>query len=256
MKTVTITNQKGGVGKTTTAHILSTGLLKAGFKVLAVDTDPQTNLTYAAGIDGAENDLYGLFRRESSSLQAIRPTAAGFDIIPGSLNLAGADMEFTQAGREYILREALEPIKEKYDFCIIDTPPTLGILTINALTASDCVIVPMGADVFSLQGLSQLQGLIENVKKYCNPALMIDGLLLTKYNPRAVINKQLKESLEQVARKIGTRLYKTYIREAVAVKEIQFLQADIFTEYPEANVTKDYQAFIDEFLRKGVRKHG
>lgn len=251
MVTVTITNQKGGVGKTTTAHILSAGLARQGFKVLAVDVDPQTNLTFTAGIDPLESgvNLYNLMKKQASSLQAVQPTKSGFSIIPGSLDLAGADMEFTQAGREYMLKEALEPLKGEFDFCIIDTPPTLGILTVNALTASQKVIVPMCADVYSLQGLSQLQGLIGNVQKYCNPALTIDGLLLTKYSPRAVINRQLKESLQEVAEQLKTKVYTAAIREAVAIREAQLLQSDIFTEQPKANVTQDYTAFINEFLK-------
>ena len=251
MQIITITNQKGGVGKTTTAHILSAGLTRKGFKVLAVDVDPQTNFTFTAGLDPLEDGftVYDLMKKTASSLQAIKTTPAGFSIIPGSLNLAGADMEFTQAGREYMLKEALEPLEEGFDYCIIDTPPTLGILTVNALTASQKVIVPMGADVYSMQGLSQLQGLIQNVQKYCNPSLTVDGLLLTKYSPRAIINRQIKESLQEVAERLQTRLYNTAIREAVAVKEVQFLQSDIFTEYPNANVTQDYTAFIDEFLK-------
>ena len=255
MKTVTLTNQKGGVGKTTTAHILSTGLLKAGFRVLVVDTDPQTNLTYTAGIEPeeAQIDLYDLFRGEAAADEAILTTAAGFDMIAGSLNLAGADMEFTKAGREYILKELLQPVAGKYDFCVIDTPPTLGILTVNALTASDEVIVPMGADVYSLQGLSQLHGMFENVRRYCNPDLTINGLLLTKYNPRTNINKQLKESLHEIAERLHTKVYGATIREATVIKETQFLQADIFKEYPAANVTADYQHFIDEFL-KGMKE--
>ena len=250
MKTVTLTNQKGGVGKTTTAHILGIGLQRAGFRVLVVDTDPQTNLTYTAGIEPEETqfDMYDLFKGKATAEEAILHTAAGFDMIAGSLNLAGADMEFTKAGREYILKELLEPVADKYDYCIIDTPPSLGILVLNALTASDEVIVPMGADVYSLQGLSQLHGLFENVRKYCNPALTINGLLLTKYNPRANISKQLKDTLHNVAEQLHTKVYGSQIRKAVAIEEVQFLQSDIFKEYPAANVTADYQQFIDEFI--------
>lgn len=251
MKVVTITNQKGGVGKTTTAHTLCTGLAGRGFRVLAVDTDPQMNLTYTAGIMPGEVQptLYELFKGTATpSLQAVQPTKNGFSIIPGSLDLAGADMEFTQDGREYILRKILQPIKEKFDFCIIDTPPTLGILTVNALTASDRVIIPMGADIFSLQGLAQLQGLIENVQRYSNPALTVAGLLLTRFNARAVINRELRDTMWQVARNLDTFLFVTAIREAVAVKEVQFLQGDIFKEYPRANITRDFNNFIDEFL--------
>ena len=249
MQIITISNQQGGVGKTTTAHALLTGLANMGYKVLALDADPQTNLTYTTGINMDDTpDLYNLLKKQASFLEVVQQVKPGFDIIPGSLDLAGADMEFTAAGREYMIREALEPVKEKYDFCIIDTPPTLGILTVNALTASHKIIVPMAADVYSLQGLSQLQGMVENVKKYRNPGLTIDGLLLTKYSDRAIINRNLKDSLQQTAAQLHTRLYKTTIREAVAVKEIQFLQSDIFTEYPKAKVTEDYKQFIKEFL--------
>lgn len=251
MKVITITNQKGGVGKTTTAHILSTGLAGRGFRVLAVDIDPQTNLTYTAGIIPGEVQptLYELFKGTAdSSLQVTHKTKTGFSIIPGSLDLAGADMEFTKTGREYILKEILQPLKESFDFCIIDTPPTLGILTVNALTASDTVIIPMGADIYSLQGLAQLQGLIENVQRYSNPSLTVAGLLLTKFNARAVINRELRETMWQVARNLDTFLFTTAIREAVAIKEVQFLQGDIFKEYPRANITRDYINFINEFL--------
>ena len=250
---VTITNQKGGVGKTTTAHTLCCGLVQRGFKTLAIDADPQTNLTFTAGItlDMVQADLYDIFKGEQKAATAILQTGAGFAILPGSLALAGADMEFSQTGREYILKEALDYIKNEFDFIVIDTPPTLGILTVNALTASDRVIVPMVADIYSLQGLSQLQGMISNVRKYSNHNLIIDGLLLTKYSPRAIINKKLKESIETVADQLETKLYKTPIREAVAVKEVQLQQSNIFAEYPGANVTGDYEAFINEFL-KGI----
>ena len=251
MKVVTITNQKGGVGKTTTAHILCTGLASRGFRVLAVDIDPQTNLTYTAGFMPGEVQptLYELFRGSAKpSLQATVKAKAGFSIIPGSLDLAGADMEFTQDRREYLLQEILRAYKKEFDFCIIDTPPTLGILTVNALTASDTVIIPMGADIYSIQGLAQLQGLIQNVQRYTNPALTVAGLLITRFNARAVINRQLRDTMWTVARNLDTFLFTTAIREAVAIKEVQFLQSDIFTEYPKANITRDYNNFINEFL--------
>lgn len=250
MNTITITNQKGGVGKTATAQIIATGLADRGFRVLAVDADPQTNLSYSVGLtpDKVSADLYDVFTGADSSLQAIQPTAAGFDALAGSLKLAGADMEFTQAGREYRLREALEPVKEMYDFCIIDTPPSLGILTINALTASDGVIIPMNSDIYSIQGLIQLQGIITNVRKYCNPALKVDGLLLTRYNPRAVINRNMRDALAPVAAQLQTIVYNAVIREAIAVREVQYTQGNLFKDYPKANVTKDYSDFLTEFL--------
>lgn len=253
MKIITVTNQKGGVGKTTTAHVLACGLKNRGFKVLAVDADPQTNFSYSAGLqpEEIEVDLYDLFKNpSSSSLQAVQETPTGFFMISGSLNLAGADMEFNRTGREYIMKKILEPLKENFDYCIIDTPPTLGILTVNALTASDCVIVPMKADIYSIQGLSQLWGMIQNVQEYTNPRLEIEGLLLTQYSPRASLNKDLKESIEETAHHLGTKVFKSCIREAVAVRENAFLKTDIFEQYPKANVTKDYTEFINEFLER------
>lgn len=251
MRTITIANQKGGVGKTTTAHILCAGLAKRRYRVLAIDMDPQFNLTYTAGVDleDVETGLYEVMQKSADCKDAVYTTNSGFDIIPGSPRFAGADKEFTDTGREYILREALESIENDYDYCVIDTPTTLGILTTNALTASHKIIVPMDADVYSMQGLSQLQGLIANVKKYCNPGLIIDGLLLTKYTPKVIINRQIKESLQAIADQLKTKVYDSSIRVAVAIKESQFLQSDIFAQHPNANVTKDYTAFIDEFLR-------
>lgn len=248
---VTITNQKGGVGKTTTAHTLACGLLQRDKKVLMVDTDPQMNLTFTAGIrpENINADLYDLFKGKRLERADICKASAGFDIIAGSLEFTGADMEFNQMGREYLLKEILEPIKDNYDYIIIDTPPTLGVLTANALTVSDCLIVPMAADIYSLQGLSRLQKFLETAKKRTNPNLYIDGLLLTKYSPRAVINRHLKEAVEEAAKQLNTKVYKTPIREAVAVKEVQFMQSDIFKDYPTANVTQDYNEFIIEFLK-------
>lgn len=264
MHIITITNHKGGVGKTTTAQALATGLLHRRFKVLAIDIDPQTNFTYTAGLNPneAKTNIYDLFREDRknpgavSSLQAVQETPAGFFMIPGALGLAGADMEFSQQGREYILKEILQPLENEFDFCIIDTPPTLGILTINALTASQEIIIPVEADIYSLQGLAQLQGVIANTKKYSNPGLTVSGLLLTRYNPRAVINQNLKEALEGAAEQLQTKVYKAFIREAVAVKEVHFLQGDLFKEYPRHKVTKDYTAFIDEFMENYRLKRG
>ncbi len=191
MQTITLSNQKGGVAKTTTAHILAAGLHNRNYKILIVDLDPQCNLSYSCGIDmmKVEHTLYDVFKGNAISKQAITSVKQGFDIVSGGLTLAGADMDFTQTGREYMLREALKEVSDDYDYCIIDTPPTLGILTVNALTASQTIIIPMTADIYAIQGLSQLQGLIKNVRKYCNPDLSIAGLLLTRYSERTVISR-------------------------------------------------------------------
>lgn len=248
-KVITVTNQKGGVGKTTTAHAIATGLSHRGRKALLVDLDPQSNLTFTMGADGRTATIYELFNNElTDPLQAIAHTTQG-DIIPGSLLLAGADMEYTKPGREYILKEIIEPLKGGYDYIIIDTPPALGILTVNALTASNSLIIPMGADIYSLQGLSQLKGIIDNVRKYCNKDLAIDGLLITRYNNRAIINRDLKDAMETTAAQIETIVFDTMIREGIAIKEAQALQTTIYDNTPKANATKDYNSFIDELLR-------
>ena len=164
--------------------------------------------------------------------------------------LSSADMDFTQTGREYMLSEALEEVSGNYDFCIIDTPPTLGVLTVNAMTAADYVIVPLTADLYALQGLTQLNGLINNIRKYCNRGLKIAGVLLTKYNDRQNISKALKGSIEQAAEKLGAQVFETCIREGVAIREVQLMKSDLFTEAPKAKVTQDYNDFISELQER------
>lgn len=252
MKVITLSNQKGGVAKTSTSNALAAGLYNRNYKVLAVDLDPQCNLSFSCGVDmlNTEKTLFDVFKGNAEVRETIIPLKLGFDLLPGGLTLAGADMDFTQTGREYMLSEALETVSGEYDFCIIDTPPTLGILTVNALTAADYVIVPMTADIYALQGLTQLNALIQNVRRYCNKGLKIAGILLTRYNDRQIISKTLKTNIGQAAERLSTEVFKTYIREGVAVRETQLLQSDLFTDAPKANVTQDYNNFIDELLER------
>ena len=251
MKTVVFSNQKGGVGKTTSAAALAAGLTNRGYKVIAVDLDPQCNFCLSSGVDllSLEKTLYDVFKGDAQVDDVIVP-GLGYSIIPGGLALAAADMEFTQTGREYMLSEALEGVSERFDFAVIDTPPTLGILTTNALTAADGVIVPLTADVYSLQGLAQLNGLIRNVKKYSNRGLQIYGLLLTKYNDRQNVSKALRDQIEAAAIQLETKVYKTAIRESVAVREAQLLHSDFLKEAPSAKAAIDYEAFISEFVEE------
>lgn len=251
MRITTIANIKGGCSKTTTCHALTTGLKSKGFKVLSIDIDLQANLSYTMSADEQESNIYEVLKNEISLKDSIQHTKQG-DIIPGSLLLAGADMEFTMEGREYLLKNALKPLKNEYDFIIIDTPPTLGILTINALTASNDVIVPMQADIYSLQGLSYLETTINKVKTYCNKDLKIAGLLITRYNGRSILNKDLKEAIEERAKELGTKLYKTVIREGVIIKETQALRESLFKGILKSNPAKDYDSFINEYLKDGV----
>ena len=242
-----IINQKGGVGKSTTAAALWAGLFLKGYKVLAIDLDAQCNLSYTAGADTAHKTALSLLTGENPAEDTIQHLPTG-DIIAASKSLAGADAFITDTGKEYRLRESLEPLSAVYDYVIIDTPPSLGILTVNALTACNSVIIPAQADIFSLQGIDQLNETIKPVKKYCNPALTIEGILLTRYNGRTALSRDITTYTQQLAAKLGTKVFDTTIREGIAVKEAQLNQQSIFDYAPKANVTNDYRAFIDELL--------
>ena len=230
---------------------LASGLAQRGYKVIVVDLDPQCNLSLGSGADilNMDQTLYDVFKGTADLPDLIQKTDLGYDLITGGLTLAGADMDFTQTGREFMLKEALDEIRTDYDFCIIDTPPTLGILTVNALTASDGVVIPLTADLFSLQGLSQLDLLMDRVRKYSNRDLKTEGLLITIHDERTNISKALSEKINQTAEKLGTRVFSHPIRRSVAVRESQTLMVDLFTEAPQANATKDYNSFIDEILK-------
>lgn len=250
MVTITLSNQKGGVSKTTTVYALASGLTHRGFKVLAVDLDPQTNLSFSSGVNVLDlgATLYDVLKGSATIGEAILKTDIGFELLPGGLDLASADMDFTQTGREQMLREALDAVKDHYDFCFIDTPPTLGTLTVNAQTASDFQIIPLAADAYSLQGLGNMRKAIGRVQRYCNRDLKVLGLLLTKYNDRQNVSRTVAEVIDQAADQLQTRVFRSRIRESVAVKDVCLHQGDIFTEIPNANATIDYNAFIDEFL--------
>lgn len=252
MKTVSVINQKGGVGKSTTAEMLVSALSMKGFKVLAVDLDAQGNLSYSLAADLNSPTVLEVLTEEISAKDAIKKARG--DIISSNKALAGADAFIADTGKEYRLKEALEKIAQNYDFCIIDTPPALGILTINALTASNSVIIPAQADIYSLQGIENLEETIKAVKKYCNPALEIEGILLTRYNPRTILSREVSEMAEKLAKKLETKLFKSKIRDAVAVKEAQISQESLFKYAPKSNVTKDYENFINEFLGKERKK--
>ena len=251
MQIYAIINQKGGVGKSTTAAALWAGLTLKGFRTLAIDLDAQGNLSYTAGADTAHKTALSLLTGEAPAAETIQTTAAG-DIIAASKHLAGADAIITDTGKEYRLKEALEPIQALYDYIIIDTPPALGILTINALTACNSVIIPAQADIFSLQGIEQLTQTMHPVKKYCNAALTIEGILLTRYNSRTALTRDITSYVQQLASRLETRVFTTPIREGIAVKEAQINQRTLFDYAPKAKVTDDYRAFIDE-LTEGAK---
>lgn len=248
MEVIAIVNRKGGVGKTATAQALGAGLIRKGYSVLYIDLDSQTNLTYGLGAKLGWLSSMDVLTGDARTQDAIQNTPQG-DIIAGSEALAGADAAIDGTGKEYRLKEALEGLR--YDYCIIDTPAALGTLTVNALTAAHSVVIPVQAEVYSLQGIGQLSKAIDAVKKYCNHDLYIRGILITRYNGRAILSRDMQSNLEDAARQLKTKLYSNPIRECISIKEAQAQQQDIFSYAPRSNAAKDYEVFIEEFLERG-----
>lgn len=250
-KIISIINQKGGVGKTTTAWALYYGLAKKGKKVLGIDLDAQCSFSYMMGFDeGVEGTSVNLFVGGGTDiLKSIHSIDKKADFIPAGENLAGMDVKLTKTGKEYRLREALDPIAETYDYIIIDTPPSLGIITVNALVASTDVIIPAQADILSLKGIGQLYETIQTIWKYCNSNLKIDGILLTRFSPRSILYREVAGMAADMAAKMGTKIYKATIRESVTVRESQIKQENLFSYAGKAKVSADYGDFVKEVMK-------
>lgn len=247
-KVTAITNRKGGTAKTATAGALGAGLSIRGYKTLCIDMDSQANLTFDLGASSEGLSVMDVLTGEATAEEAIQHTDRG-DIIPGSADLATADITVKGA---YRLKEAIEPIREQYDYIIVDCPPSLGVLTVNALTASDSAVITAQAEIHSLQAIGQLNETIKAVRQETNPNLQIEGILITRYNGRAILSRDMKQNLQEVARLLKTKVYSQPIRECTAIKEAQAMQQDIFTYSRRSNASADYNAFIDEYI--GVSK--
>ena len=246
MRITAIATQKGGTGKTTTAQALVDGLTLAGYKPLAIDADPQGTLTQALGA-APGSGLYDALKK-GRILRYIQSTDQG-DILAATPELIQAQIQTGKRGQEYALRDALEALGGRYDHVIIDCPPGLGVLTLNALTAAQDVVIPMEAAVFSLQGLAQLYSTLQLIQQKSNPDLKIAGILLNKFNPRSVVARDTRAAIEETAAKIGTQVYKATIRQAVAIQEAQTLQENILLNY-RAKVAADLADFIKEYLKQ------
>lgn len=250
MQTIMVANQKGGVGKTTTSAALATGLQKSGYKVLLVDSDPQANLTASLNINpdnvpGMAEILY-----ESRKIKNTFITTFAGDLIPSSILLADADRKLTQPFAYSLLESSLKELDSEYDICIIDAPPSLGILSLNGLTAADYLIVPVNASAFSLQGLSSLFDIVSLVKEKGNHKITILGILITRYNPRTNLSKEVLGSLEKIAAQMGTKVFDTKIRQAVSIEMAQAKRINIYDYANSSKAAQDYEDFVNEVIKQ------
>ena len=243
-KVITISNHKGGVGKTTSAINIGAGLNRLGKRVLLIDLDPQANLSQSLGIIDPEQTIYGAIRGEYK----VKPVEVVKDlhVIPSTLDLSGAEIELSgEAGREYILSEVIEPFKASYDYIIIDSPPSLGLLTINALTASQEVLIPLQAQYLALQGLTKLVEVIDKIQRRLNKTLELGGVFITQYDSRKILNRNVVATIDSHYKE---KVFNTKIRDNVALAEAPTQGLDIFRYQPNSNGAEDYTSLCSEIL--------
>ncbi len=253
-RVLAVTNQKGGVGKTTTSVNLAAGLAQAGKRVLLVDLDPQGNATMGSGIDkrtlaaSVYQMLLGLATAQSVRQ---RSEAGGYDIIPANRELAGAEVEMVELEhRESRLKSALEPIAAQYDFVLLDCPPSLNMLTVNGLVAADAVMIPMQCEYYALEGLSDLVNTIKKVRQHLNPKIEIEGLLRTMYDPRNTLAQQVSAQLQE---HFGAKVYETVIPRNVRLAEAPSFGEPAISFDRECKGSQAYIALASEILnRSGV----
>jgi len=243
-RVIAISNHKGGVGKTTSAVNIGAALNRLGKKVLLIDLDPQANLSQSLGLTEQEPNIYGALR----GLYPLQPVEvrAGLELIPSNLDLAGAEVELSsEPGRDHILRELLEPLRSGYDYIIIDSPPSLGLLTLNALTASEKVLIPIESEFLAIQGLAKLMDIIKKIQGRLNKYLVVGGIIITKYDSRIVLNRNVVQTLEA---HFGGQVFTTKIRRNISLAEAPTQGKDIFTYNSKSSGAEDYLALSQEIL--------
>ena len=248
-KIISVSNQKGGVGKTTTALSLSAALGVLEKKVLLIDMDPQSNATSGLGVDSSEVNLSSydlIIGNAKASNIVIQTSSPNLDLIPAKIDLVGLEIEIVnESSREYLLKNALEKIKEKYDFIIIDCPPSLGLITLNALTCSNSVIIPIQCEYFALEGLGKLLNTIKGVQKVHNPNLSLEGILLTMFDSRLRLSNQVKQD---VKKHFGNIVFNTIIPRNVSLGEAPSHGESILMYNATSKGSKSYLKFAQEIV--------
>ena len=253
-KVISIANQKGGVGKTTTTVNLATLLAKKGKKILLIDTDPQGNATSGLGITKElEMSVYDILVGETTFDEAIQQTSIkNLTVCPSNISLAGAEVELvSMMSREQRLKTKLDEVKDQYDYILIDCPPSLGLITLNAFTASDSVLIPVQCEYFALEGLGQLLNTVNLVKKHLNKNLEIEGALLTMYDARTNLSNQV---VKEVKKYFEDKVYKTVIPRNVRLSEAPSYGMPISIYDPKSKGAKAYEKFTKELLKNNLEK--
>ena len=243
-KVIAMSNHKGGVGKTTSTLNIGAGIALKGKKDLLIDLDPQSNLTQCLGINNVEKSIYGALRGDHD-LPIIK-FAENLDVVPSDLDLASIEVELaSKFARELILKKLIDKVKDRYEYVLIDCPPSLGLITVNALTAADEVFIPLQAQFLALHGLDKLTDIVSMVKDNLNPSITIGGVFITQYDNRKILNRDIAES---VNKHFKGKVFKTLIRDNIALAEAPAQGKDIFSYNIKSNGARDYESLVSEIL--------
>lgn len=248
-KVIAIANQKGGTGKTSTVSALASGLTRAGKKVLMIDLDAQRSLSRSFNVESESNSIVSVISKAKGIEEVIQSIPQG-DIISGRSTIGAIDIILDEADKQFALKDAIEPVIKKYDYILLDCPPALSTITINAFICADKIIIPAEAEKFSLDGVKDIVDTIYKIRDRYNSKLKIAGILITRYDGRTILGKEIKRIFEGMAQALGTKVYKP-IRRSVVVGDAQAYGTDIFTLSAKSKVAEDYKALVEDVLQEG-----